>query len=236
MPEESTFAYGLMEILLQDEKLDISYEPWTNKQSPLDLFDHDSSTETLQQVKEGIQMKEVLLQPLADLPKSSCPELLKTLQEVLKDRDALALLEETLEQCSKESYHRPPSPAVASFMDLLDVPDVSSPMKDAAHLLVSAMDTLPDGLPTLLMSCNPETLRVLIQLVDGLKQDGQAQLPDSLPAPLQENGELRWAADLLCSTNETLAELSQGWDRPPEILLEVLALSVQGLALMQPAA
>ncbi|XP_041825995.1 uncharacterized protein LOC121630031 [Melanotaenia boesemani] len=188
--EESTFAYGLTEILYQDEKLEISYEPRTNKQSPLAMFKHDSGdSEILQQVQEGIQMKEALLQPLADLPESSRPDVLKALRAVLEDRDDLTLLEETLEQCSRGSYNRPQSSAVASFMDLLDA--ASSAMKDAFYLLVSAMDTLPDGMPPRLMSCSPETLSVLSQLVDGLKQDGQAQLPESLPAPLQEDGEFR---------------------------------------------
>lgn len=72
--------------------------------------------------------------------------------------------------------------------------------------------------------------------MDGLK-DGQAELPEAPPAPLQEGGALRWAAELICLNDEKLRELSEGWDRPelpPEVLLELLCLAVQGLSLMQP--
>ncbi|MEQ2210505.1 hypothetical protein XENOCAPTIV_014578, partial [Xenoophorus captivus] len=120
--------------------------------------DHESAL-------QGIKMKEFLLKPLTDLPESTRQDLLKKLQEVLEEGDALSLLEET---------------------------------------------------------------------VDSLKDKGQACLPESPPAPLQQDGELRWAAELLCSCDETLTELSNSWDRPPEVLLEVLALTVLGVHMLQP--
>ncbi|KAM9338737.1 uncharacterized protein ABDE67_018284 [Symphorus nematophorus] len=176
-----------------------------------------------------LKMKEGLLQPLAGLPESTRQDLLKTLGQLLEDRNALAQL---LDQLSTKVSDCPQSQAVSSFMELLKASNTSQ--KDAVEMLVNAMDTLPDGVPALLTTCSPDTLRVLKQLVSSLKEDGQAKLPESLPPPLQEGGELRWAAELLCSTNETLRELSEQWDRPefPAVLLEVLCLVVSGLSLM----
>ncbi|GLD56871.1 gasdermin-E-like isoform X1 [Lates japonicus] len=209
-----------------------------------------------------------------------------------------------LDQYSRGVSVRPQSQSVSSFMDLLDESGSSSGLKDALHLFISAMDTLPDGVPVLLTSCSPETLRVLNQLVDGLKEGGLKEgglkegglkegglkegglkegglkegglkegglkegglkegglkegglkegglkegglkeggltrLPQSLPPSLQEEGELRWVAELLCSTNQTLRELSEQWERPelpPGVLLEVLCLVLRGLSILQPGA
>lgn len=240
VPKEHTFAYGLMEITTEDGTLGIP--PRTRKVRQYnkgwwsissDSFAEDSR-DTRQQVKTEIKMKEALLQPLADLPESTRHDLLETLCELLDDRDALPLL---LDQWSTGQCGGPRSQAVSSFMDLLETSNVSTPQKDAVHLLVDAMDTLPDGVPALLTTCSPDTLTVLNQLVSGLKEDGQAELPESPPPPLREEGEVRWAAELLCSTDDTLRELSEQWDRPefpPEVLLEVLCLVVRGLSMMQP--
>ncbi|XP_063320805.1 uncharacterized protein LOC134619039 [Pelmatolapia mariae] len=235
VPEKSTFAYGLVEIKIEDEKLKISCEPWTR--GALDgLFGDDIESAMLQQIKEELQMKDALLQPLADLPESTRRDLLKKLSELAEDGDTLSLLEQTLDHCSNGAFEGTLSQAVSSFMDLLDISNISTAVKDAVHVLVSALDTLPDEVPPLLTRCSPDTLRVLNQLVVGLK-DGRAKLPESLPVPLQEGGELRWAAEFICLNDQKLKELSDGWDRPelpPEVLLEVLCLAVQGLSLMQP--
>ncbi|MEQ2184690.1 hypothetical protein GOODEAATRI_010611 [Goodea atripinnis] len=197
IPEKATFAFGLQEIMFENEKMEIPFESWTHKKNS-GLFSHDSiDSDLMQQVREGIKMKEFLLKPLTDLPESTRQDLLKKLQEVLEERDALSLLEETLDQCSKGEYERPQSKVVSSFMDLLDESKVSTK-------------------------------------VDSLKDKGEACPPESPPAPLQQDGELRWAAELLCSCDETLTELSNSWDRPPEVLLEVLALTVLGVHMLQP--
>ena len=46
-----------------------------------------------------------------------------------------------LDQSSKGVFECQQSPAVSSFMALLDVSEVTNSQKDAAHLLVSAMDS-----------------------------------------------------------------------------------------------
>ncbi|XP_028273152.1 uncharacterized protein LOC114443395 [Parambassis ranga] len=237
VPEKSTFAFGLREIKLEDKcqdgTLKISSEPFIPK-AGLERVFCDAITDSspiLEHVKEELEMKQVLLQPLAELPESTCCELLRTLRQLLEDGDALSQLEQTLDRCSDGASVRPQSQLVASFMDLLDA---STALKDAAHLLVSAMDTLPDGAALLLTACSQETLTVLTQLVDSLKRRGEASLPESVPLDLQQDGALRWAAELLCSSHQMLSELSKQWNGPPEVLLEVLCLTVHGLSLMQP--
>ncbi|XP_054881757.1 uncharacterized protein LOC129356949 [Poeciliopsis prolifica] len=233
VPEKSTFAFGLQEILWDDETINIPFEPWANRKN-LGLFTHDTvNPDQLQEAREGVQNKAFLLKPLTRLPHATRQNLLKTLQEVLEEDGALSQLEETLDQSSKGQPERPPSKVVSSFMDVLDESKVSSKVRDAVHLLVCAMDGLPELEVRPLTSCAPETLTVLVQLVDSLKDGDEPSLPACPPVPLQQDGGLRWAADVLCGSSETLAELSAAWDRRPEVLLEVLALAVLGVHRLQ---
>ncbi|XP_051249891.1 uncharacterized protein LOC127359790 [Dicentrarchus labrax] len=235
VPEESTFAYSLMEITTEDGTLGIPprtrnvrryNEEWWRFSS-----DGEGDCETFQRVKGEIKMKEVLLQPLADLSAPTRDVLLKTLHMIVETRNDLSLL---VDQLSTGASDGPQSQHVSSFMDLLKASNASTAQKDAIDLLVSAMDTLPDSVPALLTTCSPDTLRVLNQLVSSLGKE--AKLPESLPPPLQEEGKLRWAAELLCSTGGTLQELNEQWFRPKlpaGALLEVLCLVVRGLSIIQ---
>ncbi|XP_014829804.1 PREDICTED: uncharacterized protein LOC106908265 [Poecilia mexicana] len=231
VPEKSTFAFSLVEVLLRDGAMEIALESWSHKRRGLS---HDAvNCDLIEQARDGIEMKEVLLQPLEELPVSTRRDLLKGLQDVLEEGEALSLLEETLDQSSKGQTERPPSKVVSSFMDVLDESKVSSKVRDAVHLLVCAMDALPEIMLQPLTSCSPETLTALTQLVDSLKDGDEPSLPACPPVPLQQDGELRWAADVLCGSSETLVELSAAWDRRPEVLLEVLALAVLGVHRLQ---
>ncbi|KAK2818531.1 hypothetical protein Q5P01_024092 [Channa striata] len=240
VPKESTFAYALMEITTDGGTLGIPPRIRKVKQFNTEWWklssdgEGDDFCQTLQQVKREFRKKEHLLQPLADVHESTRRNLLKHLRELMEDRDHLTVLEETWDQDSTEESACPQ--CVSSFMELLKTSNTSTCQKDAVHLLISAMDTLPDDLPALLTSCSPDTLRVLNQLVDSLNRDTQTKIPESLPPPLQEDGELRWVVELLCSTNQMLEQLSDRWDQPefpPGVMLEVLSLAVRGLSLMQ---
>ncbi|MEQ2317011.1 hypothetical protein AMECASPLE_038374 [Ameca splendens] len=87
----------------------------------------------------------------------------------------------------------------------------------------------------LLAKSGPETLNCIKHMITSLK-DGQAQLPESPPLPLQEKEELHWVAKFIISAND-LEGLKKTWEGPrfsPEGLLELLYISVQGLNMMQP--
>ncbi|KAK2818511.1 hypothetical protein Q5P01_024072 [Channa striata] len=234
VPGECTLAYGLMEVTTEGGTLGIP--PRTRRVRQHDsgwwkiFSDADDSCQSLRQVVAEMKMKDQLLRPLADLHESTRRDLLERLRKLVEDRSALTLLEKTWDQDSTEESDCPQ--CVSSFMELLKTSNTSTCQKDAVHLLISAMDTLPDDLPELLTSCSPDTLRVLNQLVDSLNGDTQTKIPESLPPPLQEDGELRWVVELLCSTNQTLEQLSDRWDQPefpPGVMLEVLSLAVRGL-------
>ncbi|XP_062291096.1 uncharacterized protein LOC133995635 [Scomber scombrus] len=226
VPKDTTFAYGLIEINTEGGTLGIPPRITEGGNISFD-GDGDDSCKTLEDLMEEISEKACLLKPLETLPQSSRRNLLKALSELVRDRDALTLLEETLD---KEMTECPQSQSVSSFMALLR--EASSKQRDAVHLLVTAMDSLPDGAAALLTACSPETLRVLQQLVSCLMENGQARLPDSLPVSLQEEGALCCVAKVLCLTDQKLKELRDQWDGqelPPEMLLELVCLVVQGL-------
>ncbi|MEQ2268291.1 hypothetical protein XENORESO_019313, partial [Xenotaenia resolanae] len=91
-------------------------------------------------VIDDITVKGKVLEPLADLCGSTRRDLLKSLREILEDRDALALLGETLDRVTHGEYERPQTEVVASFMDQLDVSKVSKHLIEAVDLLISALD------------------------------------------------------------------------------------------------
>ncbi|KAM9306914.1 uncharacterized protein KZ484_000263 [Pholidichthys leucotaenia] len=245
VPENKTLAYELKEIKIENDKFKI-VGPWPLEQKFWAKYVSDNpdgdSCESLRKVKEELMKNEGLLNPLADLP-TRC-DLLKNLREIIKDK-ALTLLEETMYAASEGEFECPESQVVSSFLKLLkETPSniststIKIPVEVAApvEMLVTSLDNLPGDMASLLTNCSPDTLSVLNQLVDKLKGDSRVQLPEPLPLPLQEEGEMYWAVTLLCLSNETMGKLSDFWDQldyPPEILLQALCLSVRGLNLMQ---
>ncbi|KAM4719912.1 uncharacterized protein FYW61_015556 [Anableps anableps] len=137
VPENSTIAYSLVEIKLEDGEIGIPAETWTHKRGLV----HDAiDSSIMEKVKEGIDSKENLLKPIAKLPESTRGDLLKRLREVLEEEDALSELEDTLDQSHEEPRDPPEYKTVSSFMDLLDEPERYKKVKDALFLLVSAMN------------------------------------------------------------------------------------------------
>ncbi|KAM9307221.1 gasdermin-E-like [Pholidichthys leucotaenia] len=248
--ENSTYAYGLCEITIKDNKLELSPQTWTHKRKSLVRYLTDStdvdSSEILQQVKNELKIKEGALNPLAVLSKNTRCDLLTKLREIVEDEEACSLLVKTMDEGSGGVFECPQSEVVTLFLDLLketpstmSTPFIKIPdeVAGAVELLVTALDLLPGDMASLLTNCSPDTLSVLNQLVDKLKGDGEVQLPEPLPLPLREEGEMHWLVQLLRLTDHTSGELSHCWDQldlSPEVLLEVLCLSVRGLNLMQP--
>ncbi|XP_044000609.1 uncharacterized protein LOC122847209 isoform X2 [Gambusia affinis] len=225
VPENRTFAYSLVEITLNNGKIEIPLETWIHKKRLLsDAIDHD----ILEKAIDGIEMKENILKLIDKLPESTGGDLLKKLREVLEEDDALSELEDIL----NESSGPPVSKTVSSFMDILDQSKAPK-ARDGLCVLVAALDVLPLPLQRSLTSGSPESITVLNQLVESLKDNDEPTLTGSVPAALQPDGDLRWAADLLCSSEETLKTLTDLFDLPPEVLLEVLALAVMGIHKLQ---
>ncbi|XP_078146734.1 uncharacterized protein LOC144542953 [Centroberyx gerrardi] len=211
-----------------------------------EILDNTSqnSLKTLRQVQDELQKKEEILQPLAELPQSSRSALVQALCELLDNRDDLTDLENTLEKwCNGDTSDYPKAQLACDIVKLLrpvtpnqteaSSTDPPSLLK-AAHLLVSAMDTLPDLIPSELTKCSPDILRSLNTLVSNLKENGQSP-PGSLPLSLQDGGEFSWAAEILCSASETLEELTELWVETgvePGSFLLALCITVQGLSML----
>ncbi|XP_054881770.1 uncharacterized protein LOC129356200 [Poeciliopsis prolifica] len=225
IPERRTFAYNLVEIRLDKGKIEIPFETWIHKRGWLsDAIGND----ILEKAREGIETKENILNLIDKLPEWTRGDVLKKLREVLEEEDTLTELEDMLHDGSEP----PESKTVSSFMDILDQSKAPK-ARDGLCVLVAALDALPPPLQRPLISGSPQTVTVLNQLVQSLKDNDEPELSGSVPAGLQPDGDLRWAADLLSSSDEALKTLTDVFDLPPEVLLEVLALAVMGIHKLQ---
>lgn len=215
-----------------------------------ETFEPDDSTEetleTLQQVREKLLRTETVLQPLAHLPRVTRFALFQSLSVLSEDRDALTLLKKKLDQwCAGEPLEQPQSQSVCSVLHLLSGfatpplqigPETTDSTLEAVYLLVSAMDKLPEHVTSLIAKYRPDTLRGLNQLVSSLMENGQAHLSESLPAALQDGGQLHWLAVFLCSSDESLREPSEQTivaGDEPGVLLLALCVAVRGLSMLR---
>ncbi|XP_078029600.1 uncharacterized protein LOC117260681 isoform X2 [Epinephelus lanceolatus] len=239
---------------MQEEKLElIPLSP----PSPIRLvavepetFEADDSTEetleTLQQVREKLLMTETVLQPLAHLPRVTRFALFQSLSALSEDSDALTLLKKKLDQWrAGEPLEQLQSWSVCSVLHLISGfatpplqigPHMTDLTLEAVYLLVSAMDKLPEHVTSLIAKYRPDTLRGLNQLVSSLMENGQAHLSESLPAALQDGGQLHWLAVFLCSSDESLREPSEQTivaGDEPGVLLLALCVAVRGLSMLR---
>ncbi|XP_071385419.1 gasdermin-A-like [Centroberyx affinis] len=265
IPEGAVVAYSIMGIAVEERVhgdymslepfLDIetdSFHGGTETSTLMlkiepEILDNTSqnSFKTLHQVQDELQKKEEILQPLAELPQSSRSALVQALCDLLDNRDDLTDLEDTLEKwCNGDTSDYPKAQMACDIVKLLrpvtpnqietSSTDPPSLLK-AAHLLVSAMDTLPDLIPSELAKCSPDILRSLNTLVSNLKVNDQSPPTGSLPLSLQDGGEFSWAAEILCSASETLEELTELWVETgvePGAFLLALCITVQGLSIL----
>ncbi|XP_023128727.2 gasdermin-E-like [Amphiprion ocellaris] len=183
------------------------------------------------------------LVPLAELPQSTRCAFTKMLQETLKDRSALSYLQcaleelcsgETLKVDKQEEDSESPRTSVPALLDQAG-PDGSAPLK-AAHLLVSAMEELPDETLRLLSESSPDFLEALDKLLCSLKDSSEPVSIQSLPILLQDNQTFQLAKQLLSSTSMTLKrDADRLWmetDHRAGVLPLVLSLSIRGLSLL----
>ncbi|XP_075968986.1 gasdermin-E-like isoform X2 [Anarhichas minor] len=184
--------------------------------------------------------EEMDLSPLAELPQSPRWALFNRLQETLRDRTALSYMECLLEElCSGETLdiakHEELSESQRrSLSALLDT--LNPARLNAAHLLVSAMEELPDQTLSLLSESRPDFLEAFDALMCSLQKSSEPLSIQCLPVPLQDNQAFQLAEQLLSSTNVTLKRDSYRlWSETGNeagFLPLVLSLSIQGLSLL----
>ncbi|XP_035650728.2 gasdermin-E-like isoform X4 [Oncorhynchus keta] len=180
----------------------------------------------LSALQKNLQDLEVYLHQLVVLPESTRSTLFQRLCEVLVDRTSLTVLEHTIKSVSALSdlvRKFPPNEIQAE--------GTSIPLHlTATHLLVSALEALPDAALTLLGESSPDVLEALNTL---LKVNGQSLPFESLPLPLQEEGAFHWAEQLLLSSNVMLRrETDRLWaetGKKPGLFPLVMCIAVQGL-------
>lgn len=187
------------------------------------------------------------LSALADLPPSPRCAFRKQLQKTLNDRSALTVLQCALEElCSGNSLNltdlsESQRKSVSDVLDTLnsdkrgenghcDIP----PHLNAAHLLVSALEELPDETLGLLAESSPAFLEAFDTLMCRLKQGSEPLSIQTLPAFLKENPSFQRAEQLLGSIRVTLRrDGDRLWTEThghAGVLPLVLSLGTHGLA------
>lgn len=264
IPSGTVIAFSILELeIKKNGQYDICLQPGTiggiEADSPVAWSSHDS----LDTVDEGCNGKmvpvnvalsallngpqEMDLSPLAELPQAARCGLFNRLQEALRDRTALSYMECLLEElCSGETldidkYEELSESQRKALSALLDNHAEDSQRDlpahlDAAHLLVSAMEALPDQTLSLLSESRPDFLEAFDTLMCSLKKSSEPLSIQCLPVPLQDNQAFQLAEQLLSSTNVTLKRDSHRlWAETGNeagALPLVLCLSIQGLSLL----
>ncbi|XP_055733017.1 gasdermin-E-like isoform X2 [Salvelinus fontinalis] len=184
----------------------------------------------LSALQKNLQDLEVYLHQLVVLPESTRSTLFQRLREVLMDRTTLTVLEHTLEGLCRGEDLDPTEvkglsvsqiKSVSALSDLvqkfptneIQAEGASIPLHlTATHLLVSALEALPDAALTLLGESSPDVLEALNTL---------------------EEGAFHWAEQLLLSSNVMLRrETDRLWaetGKKPGVFPLVMCIAVQGL-------
>ncbi|KAM9340283.1 gasdermin-E-like [Symphorus nematophorus] len=194
--------------------------------------------------------QEMDLSPLAELPQSTA--LFKELQETLRDRTALSHLQcvledlccgETPDMAKHEELSEGQTKLVSAVLEQLGIGSPSENSQcgitahlNAAHLLVSALEELPDETLSLLSESSPDFLEAFDTLMCRLKESSKPFPIQCLPVLLQDNQVFQMAEQLLSSTNVTLRrDTDRLWTETGSkagVHLFVLRLSTHGLTLL----
>lgn len=194
--------------------------------------------------------QEMDLSPLAELPQSTQWALFKGLQETLRDGSVLSYLQSELEDlcCGEtpnmakhEELTESQTKLVSAILDQLgiDCPTENTQGAahlSAAHLLVSAMEELPDETLSLLSESCPGFLEAFDTLLCSIKESSEPLSIQCPPVLLQDSQAFQLAEQLLSSTNVTLRRDTDAlWveaGSKAAVQLLVLCLSVHGLTLL----
>ncbi|TWW65300.1 gasdermin-E-like isoform X1 [Takifugu flavidus] len=189
------------------------------------------------------------LHALAQLPKSTRCALFKGLQDIMIDRSALACRQSVLEDlCCGESldltqHDEGERTFVSAILKQLGLADpvegrLSSlpPQMEAVHLLVSALEELPDETLDLLSRSTPEFLEAFDNLMSSIRESSGPLTVQSLPVLLQQNQNFQLAEQLLTTANVTMRrdanQLCVETGSGAELYMLLLYLSVHGLLLL----
>ncbi|XP_053190112.1 gasdermin-E-like [Scomber japonicus] len=253
IPPGTVIAYSILELeIKKNGDYQICLQPGTIGGFEDDTGDSVSSHDSFNTVDGNVPNLEMNLSPLAGLPRSTRRALFLKLQEVLTDSVALTYLQSYVSDlCSGETLN------VERMKDVLEsqkklvtaILDCIGPGSGtengqsglsarliAAHLLVSALEELPDETLTLLSKSRPDFLEAFDTLMCMLKESSQPLPIQSLPVPLQNNQTFKLAEQLLSSTSVTLRrDANRLWVETgdePGVLPLVLCLSIHGLFLL----
>lgn len=260
IPPGTVIAYSIREMeIKKDGHYYICLQPGTiggiEQDSPVSWPSHDFLDEVdgkrngakapekvpVNALQNGSQ--EMDLSPLSELPQSTRCALFKGLQDTLRDRTALSYMECWLEElCSGETRivakHEELSESQRkSLSAMLDCSQGGIPSHlKAAHLLVSAMEELPDETLSLLSESQPAFLEAFDTLMCRLQKSSEPLSIQCLPVLLQDSQAFQLAEQLLSSTNVMLKResdrLSKETGNEAGVLPLVLRLSIRGLCLL----
>ncbi|XP_039676618.1 gasdermin-E-like [Perca fluviatilis] len=253
IPSGTVIAYSILELEIKKSgHFNICLQPGSIGGIEADSLASWPSQDSLDEVDgKSNGSQEMDLSPLAELPQLTRCVLFKRLQETLGDRTALSDMESLLEElCSGETLsmakHKELSESQRKLLSaILDRPGTDSHAENsqcgipshlnAAHLLVSALEELPDPTLSLLSKSSADFLEAFDTLMCMLKKSSEPLSIQCLPAPLQDNQAFQLAEQLLSSANVTLKRDSDRlWMETGDqaVLQLVLCLSIQGLSLL----
>ncbi|XP_033940132.1 gasdermin-E-like [Pseudochaenichthys georgianus] len=259
IPSGTVIAYSVLELdIKKDGHYDICLRPGTiggiEEDSPESWPSQDSLDWVDGMFPEKVALIEMQngshemdLSPLAELPQSTRYTLFKRLQETLRDRTALSHVECSLDElCSGETLdmakHKDLSESqrklLSAILELLGTDSAADvPLHlNAAHLLVSTMEELPDETLSLLSKSSSHFLEAFNTLMCSLKKNSEPLSIQCLPVLLQENQAFQQAKQLLRSANVVLKRDSDRlWSETGSeagVLPLILSLCIQGLALL----
>ncbi|XP_040909371.1 gasdermin-E-like [Toxotes jaculatrix] len=233
IPAGTVIAYSILELeIKKDGRYDICLQP-----SAIGGFETDSSLDVMDSMciekivpqKAHLQngSQEMDLSPLAELPQLTQQALFKKLQETIKDRAALSLL-----QCMLEDELSEPSSESSTECSQF----ASADHLNAAHLLVTAMEVLPDETLSLLSESSADFLDACDTLMCRLKESNGPLAIQCLPVLLQDNQAFQRVEQLLSSTSVTLKrDTDRVWTETEDkasVLPFLLCLSIHGLSLL----
>uniref|UniRef100_H3C1H7 Gasdermin pore forming domain-containing protein n=1 Tax=Tetraodon nigroviridis TaxID=99883 RepID=H3C1H7_TETNG len=257
IPPGTVIAYSIRELnIRKNGEYDIGLQPGTTGGIESDSLELPS-WEALTTVDGGCQ-EEML--PFAMLlnglfpfspPRLMTHFLINRLRDIMIDRSALACLQSVLEGlCCSDSPdmtendelsegERGALSAILGQLGLVCPVEGSSSCSlqmNAAHLLVSALEELPDETLNLLGRSPPEFLEAFDKLLSSLKEGSEPLTVESLPALLQENRNFQLAEQLFTTASVTLRrDANRMWvetESKAGLHTLLLYLSVHGLVLL----